>query len=172
MNADDVVGEHLNDSTEEQGSLKQSLLGHPIIGLVFRLVLAGVMGVAGAVKLFEPHGARDAILAYRLLPPSWAPVLGYLLPGVEVCVAVLLLVGLFVRLSAVVCTVLMAMFIFGIASVWVRGYSIDCGCFGGGGELNPAGKNVRYATEIARDTGLGLIGLWLIKWPKTKFAVE
>lgn len=167
MSADDVV--EIQDEPEVQ---KQSWLGHPVIGLVFRLILAGVMGVAGVIKLLEPHGARDAILAYRLLPPSWAPVLGYLLPGVEVCIAVLLFVGLFVRISAVVSTVLMAMFIFGIASVWVRGYSIDCGCFGGGGELNPEGKDLRYATEIARDTVLALVGLWLIKWPRTAFAVE
>ena len=168
MSADDVV---IVDENEDS-TASRTLLGHPHIGLAIRLLLAGVMGAAGAIKLFEPHGARDAILAYRLLPPSWAPVLGYLLPGVEVCIAVLLIIGLFVRVSALVCTILMVMFIIGISSVWIRGYSIDCGCFGGGGDLSPEGMARRYTTEIARDAGLALLGLWLVKWPKTTLALE
>lgn len=148
------------------------LLGNSTIGFVFRLILAGVLTYAGTIKILEPHGARDAIMAYRLLPPSWAPLLGYILPAAEIAFGLLLLVGLFVRMSGLFSAVIMLLFIFGIASVWIRGYSIDCGCFGGGGDISPAGRAKRYSVEIVRDVLLGLMGLWLYLWPKTIFALE
>lgn len=108
----------------------------PWLGLVFRLVLAGILGYAGLVKLFEPDGAKRAILAYRIFPPEWAGFLGWGMPILEVVLALLLLMGLFTRWAALVTGLLMVAFIAGIISVWQRGYSIDCGCFGGGGDVS------------------------------------
>jgi uncharacterized membrane protein YphA (DoxX/SURF4 family) len=146
--------------------------GNELVGLLFRLVLAGVLLYASLVKLFEPHGARDAILAYRVFPPAIAPVLGYALPLLEVALGIFLLAGLFVRISGLLTALLMIAFILGIASVWARGYSIDCGCFGGGGDISPEGRATRYTIEIIRDFAFTLMGLWLYRWPKTKFALE
>ena len=146
--------------------------GNPAIGTIFRLILAGVLGVAGYVKMIEPHGARDAIMAYRLLPPAVAPFLGYALPAAEIVLGALLLVGLFVRLSGLISAILMVFFIIGIASVWIRGYSIDCGCFGGGGDISADGIARKYTTEIVRDACLTLIGLWLFRWPHTLVSLE
>lgn len=150
----------------------RKFFGHPAIGTVFRLVLAGVLLYAGGVKMTEPHGARDAINAYRLFPPSWAPLMGYALPALEIGLGLLLLVGLFVRISGLVTAVLMTFFVFGIASVWARGYSIDCGCFGGGGDISPHGRAVRYSQEIARDLMFTGMGVWLAIWPRTLLALE
>lgn len=147
-------------------------LGNELIGFIFRLILAIVMLYAGGIKLFEPHGARDAILAYRIFPPELAPILGYALPIAEIAIGIFLLIGLFVRLSAVFTAILMVAFIIGIVSVWVRGYSIDCGCFGGGGDISPEGRNARYTQEIIRDLAFTLMALWLSKWPRTKFSLE
>jgi uncharacterized membrane protein YphA (DoxX/SURF4 family) len=146
--------------------------GNPAIGTIFRLVLAGVLGIAGYVKMIEPHGARDAIMAYRLLPPSIAPFLGYALPAAEIVLAALLLVGLFVRISGLISAALMVLFIIGIASVWIRGYSIDCGCFGGGGDISADGIARKYTVEIVRDACLALMGLWLFRWPHTLVSLE
>lgn len=142
------------------------------IGLGARLVLAGVLGYAGLVKLFEPGGARGAILAYRIFPVSWADALGWVLPGLEVLLALLLLVGLFTRWAGLASAVLMLGFVAGIASVWARGYSIDCGCFGGGGDVSPEGAAARYTIEIARDVLFAALGLWLAIWPRTKFSLD
>lgn len=150
----------------------KSLAGNAVIGTLFRLVLAGVLLYAGGVKMFEPNGARDAINAYRVFPPSWAPALGYALPLAEIGLGLLLLAGIYVRLSAAVTAVLMVAFVAGIASVWIRGYSIDCGCFGGGGDISPAGRASRYSQEIARDLLFAGMGVWLAKWPRTRWALE
>ncbi len=142
------------------------------IGLVLRIALAGVLGWAGAVKLVEPNGARDAIIAYRVFPPSWVDFLGWALPGVEVVLAILLLVGLFTRWAALATALLMVGFIVGISSVWIRGYSIDCGCFGGGGDISEEGKTWRYTSEILRDVLFTAMALWLVRWPRTKFSLD
>jgi len=149
------------------------LLSNPYSGLVSRLVLALVLLVAGGAKFFEGgFAAQRAINAYKVFPPSWAPFLGYALPGLEIVLGLLLLVGMFVRISSLITALLMTGFIAGIISVWVRGYSIDCGCFGGGGEVSGAGKNLRYAKEILRDLLFVGIAVRLAIWPHTPLAFE
>jgi len=151
----------------------KALLSHPYFGLLSRLVLAGVLIAAGGAKFFEGgFAAQRAINAYKVFPPSWAPFLGYALPGLEIVLGLLLLVGMFVRISSLVTAVLMTGFIAGIISVWVRGYSIDCGCFGGGGDVSEAGKNLRYSKEILRDLLFVGLAIRLVVWSHTPFAFE
>ena len=142
------------------------------IGLICRLVLAAVWLYAGLIKLFETGGARDAIIGYRIFPASWVSFLGYLLPATEVTLGLLLLIGLFTRVAAGLSGLLMLAFVVGIASVWARGYNIDCGCFGGGGDITGAGSNLRYTKEIARDLGFTLLGAWLVWRPRTLFSLD
>ncbi|HEY7858212.1 MAG TPA: MauE/DoxX family redox-associated membrane protein [Candidatus Nanopelagicales bacterium] len=142
------------------------------IGTVLRIALAGILGYAGIVKLLETNGAREAIIAYRVFPASWVTFLGWALPTAEVVLALLLLIGLFTRWAAVATALLMVGFIIGISSVWIRGYSIDCGCFGGGGDISGAGKTWRYTSEILRDLLFTGMAVWLVAWPRTKFSFD
>ena len=69
----------------------------------------------------------------------------------------------------------MIVFIAAIASVWARGLLIDCGCFGGGGEIDPSLKSQvhrAYFTEIMRDLGLALTALYLYLFPYGKLSFE
>ena len=143
-----------------------------LIATVFRFVLSGVLLYAGGIKIMEPHGARDAIFAYRIFPASWGSVLGYALPLLEIGLGLLLLIGLFVRMSAIITAFLMLAFVAGIASVWARGYSIDCGCFGGGGDISASGRAARYTQEILRDLLFAGMGFWLFARPRTLLALE
>ena len=143
------------------------------IGTLFRLVLAGILFWSGLAKLVESNDTRrEAILAYRVFPPSWADLLGWALPALEVGLAALLLVGLFTRAAALVTALLMLGFILGISSVWIRGYSIDCGCFGGGGVVGEEGKVWRYTSELLRDFLFMGMATWLVAWPTTRFALD
>ena len=67
------------------------------VATVLRLVLAGVLGVAGALKVPDPAESVRAVRAYDLLPEALVPAIGYGLPLLELAVAVLLLLGLFTR---------------------------------------------------------------------------
>ena len=142
----------------------------PWVGLVVRLVLAGVFAVAGALKLPDPGESLRAVRAYRLLPESLVPAVGYGLPALEVVLALVLLVGVATRFAAVVSAVLLVAFIVGVASAAARGLSIDCGCFGGGGEV--AAVQTRYVEEIVRDAALLAGALLLVRWPSTRFSVD
>ena len=143
------------------------------IGTLFRLVLAGILFWSGLAKLFESSdGRREAILAYRVFPAAWVDALGWALPGFEVALGALLLMGLFTRWSALLTALLMLGFIVGISSVWIRGYSIDCGCFGGGGNVGEDGKTWRYTAELLRDFLFMGMGVWLVAWPTTKLALD
>src|SRR5450759_5185221 len=106
------------------------------VGLLARLILGVVLIVAGALKVTSPAVSARAVNAFQILPYEVARYVGYALPVVEIVVGVLLVTGLFTRLSAVVGGLLMLAFLVGIISAWVRGLNIDCGCFGGGGRLD------------------------------------
>ena len=75
-------------------------LGNPWIGLVFRLVLAAILIYAGAIKLFEPGGARDAIVAYRIFGGNIPEILGWAVPIAEVIIGLLLRISDSVRTEA------------------------------------------------------------------------
>ncbi|GGD16264.1 MauE/DoxX family redox-associated membrane protein [Nocardioides daphniae] len=142
----------------------------PWIGLVARLATGGVWLVAGAIKLPDPYESISAVRAYEVLPEALVPAVGYLLPVVEVAIGLLLILGLLTRTSSVASAILFAVFVAGIASVWVRGIEIDCGCFGGGGEKE--GASAEYPLEIARDLGLMLLSVWLVWRPRTRWALD
>ena len=143
------------------------------IGTVLRLVLAGILFWSGLAKLLESNDARrEAILAYRVFPPGTVDFLGWALPSFEVALAALLLIGLFTRWAALATALLMLGFIVGISSVWIRGYSIDCGCFGGGGNVSEDGKALRYTSELLRDFLFMGMAVWLVAWPTTKLAID
>jgi uncharacterized membrane protein YphA (DoxX/SURF4 family) len=142
----------------------------PWIGLIARLTLGGVLLIAGYLKAFTPDKSMMAVRAYEILPIWLANVLGIILPWLEIGAGILLILGVAIRYAAIFGAGLMIVFVIAIAQAWARGLSIDCGCFGGGGTIDPS--QTRYLEEILRDAGLALCGIYLIRYPSTKFALE
>ncbi len=147
----------------------------PVVTLLARLILGGVLLAAGGLKVFKPTDSANAVAAYKLMPTEIAHLIGYALPWLEVAIGLLLIVGFMVRPAAVLSGLIMIVFIGAIASVWARGMLIDCGCFGGGGEIDPSlASEVRmnYFIEIMRDLGLALAALYLYFFPYGKLSIE
>ena len=142
----------------------------PWLGLVARLVLGGVLLIAGYLKAFTIDKSQMAVRAYEILPIPLANFLGIILPWLEIGAGLLLILGFAVRYSAIFGTALMLIFVIAISQAWARGLSIDCGCFGGGGKVAPG--ETKYLSEILRDLGLAALGIYLIRYPKTRFALE
>jgi hypothetical protein len=65
---------------------------------------------------------------------------------------------------------LLLVYIAGVVQSSVRGLTIDCGCFGGGGQV--AAGQTQYPQEILRDTGFLVLAVWLAVRPRTLFAVD
>ena len=151
--------------------MKESLIkAQPWLGLISRLVLGGVLFIAGYLKVSTPDKSQMAVRAYEVLPISLANLIGLLLPYVEIGIGLLLILGVYTRISAALGGAIMVVFIVAIAQAWARGLTIDCGCFGGGGQV--AASETKYLSEIIRDTGLVLLALYLIRYPNTKFSID
>jgi len=142
----------------------------PWVGLLARLVLGGVLLAAGLLKYQHLDKSQMAVRAYEMLPIALANFLGIILPFVEIAVGILLIIGEAIRISALVGGVLMFAFMIGISQAWARGLSIDCGCFGGGGQVEPGTAN--YLPELLRDGGLGLLAIYLFRYPQSKFGLD
>ena len=142
----------------------------PWISTVVRLVLAGVFLAAGGLKAVDPQSSVAAVRAYELLPPALETVVGWGLPFAEIALGLLLVIGAFTRVLALASGLLLAVFIAGVLSAALRGLSIDCGCFGGGGTVAPG--QTEYTGELVRDGALLLLALWLVWQPRSRFAFE
>ena len=142
----------------------------PWLGLISRLILGGVLFIAGYLKVGTPDKSQMAVRAYEVLPISLANPIGLLLPYVEIGLGLFLILGVYTRISAALGGAIMVIFIVAIAQAWARGLTIVCGCFGGGGQV--AASETKYLSEISRDTGLVLLALYLIRYPKTKFSID
>jgi len=140
------------------------------IGLAARLTIGGVWIVAGWLKAFNPYSAGAAVRAYEIFPTDLATLIGQALPWIELALGLLLVLGVFTRPAAALSAVLLVAFIIGIASAWARGLSIDCGCFGGGGTVEPG--ETKYLQEIIRDIGLVLLCALLYLRPRTALSVD
>jgi protein-disulfide isomerase/uncharacterized membrane protein YphA (DoxX/SURF4 family) len=145
--------------------------------VVARLVLAAVLAYAALTKIGDPAATVRAVRAYQLLPEAVVVPFGHALPWVELALAVLLLLGVAIRLTAALTAAVMALFVVGIATAWARGLKIDCGCFGGGGVT----ADPSYAGELARDglllglaIGLAVLGrsAWALQRPAPALPVE
>ena len=147
----------------------------PYLTVLARLLLGGVLLVAGGLKVSKPTDSANAVAAYKLLPINIAHLFGYALPWFEVALGILLIAGILLRPAAIAGGLIMLVFIAAIASAWARGLWLDCGCFGGGGEIDPslADQVLRtYFIEIMRDLGLALTALYLYFFPYGKLSFE
>lgn len=145
----------------------------PWLTFLFRLILGGVLLVAGALKVTDPYSSATSVRAYQILPVDLANFLGFVLPFAEVVIGIFLIVGIWVRLNAIAGGALMVMFIIAIGQAWIRGISLDCGCFGKGGLLETDELPVwNYTIEIARDIVLAVFAFYIYRFPKGKLGLD
>jgi uncharacterized membrane protein YphA (DoxX/SURF4 family) len=142
----------------------------PWATLAARILLGVVLLLAGYLKAKSPAQAQMAVRAYKLLPISIANIFGLSLPWLEIGAGILLIVGIAVRYAALFGGLLMLLFVAAISQAWARGLSIDCGCFGGGGQV--AAGHTKYLQEILRDLGLTLSAVFLYLNPHGKFGLD
>jgi uncharacterized membrane protein YphA (DoxX/SURF4 family) len=145
----------------------------PWLTLLLRLILGGVLLVAGALKVTDPYSSATSVRAYQILPVDLANFLGFVLPFAEVAIGIFLIVGIWVRLNAIAGGALMIMFIIAISQAWIRGISLDCGCFGNGGLLESDELPVwNYTLEIARDIVLAAFAVYIYRFPQGKLGLD
>lgn len=133
-----------------------------IVSTVLRLGLGAVWLVAGALKINDPGGMVRSVRAFRILPEALVQPVAYAVPFLEIALGLLLIVGLAVRVTALLSALMFATYIAAIASAAARGLRIDCGCFSTGGDL-AADAPTHYTSELIRDSLL-LAAAALLTW--------
>ena len=107
------------------------LLLHPYFTLLCRVVLGGVLIFAGIVKLPHTRTLIWEIDQYHILPSSLATVYGHTLPPLEIVLGSLLVLGVWLKISASLSGLLVLSFTIARITAFARGLDIDiCPCFG------------------------------------------
>lgn len=145
----------------------------PWLTFFCRLILGGVLLIAGGLKAADPYASATSVRAYQVLPIPIANFLGFVLPFIEVGLGIFLIIGIWVKFVSVLGAALMLVFVVAIGQAWARGISLDCGCFGKGGLRDTAELPVlTYTTEILRDIGLAALGGYLYRFPRGKLGLD
>ena len=106
--------------------------GRRWIVIALRVILGGIFLYAGYVKLKEPWELFAlAITQYQLLPMKAVEIVARALPWLEVALGVMLIAGVWLRISASLTSALLLVFFGLMIRSYAMGMKINCGCFGG-----------------------------------------
>ena len=136
------------------------------LGLAVRLAAAVVWIVSGAVKIPEIQSFRVLVQRYGILPDVLAGPFAYILPFFELAIGLYLAAGLFVQGTALVGTLLFALFLTAQASAWARGINLDCGCFG------TLIQTTVGPLTILRDFSLGIPTFLMLAFPARTLSLD
>lgn len=124
---------------------------------LLRLILGGIFVYSGGAKVFDPGAFQGEIANFDLVSWGLAGLVAVYLPWLELACGLALIAKWKERGSVAVLSCLMIIFIGFVASAWVRGLDVSCGCFG------TSNTATSYPLWIARNL-LILGGLIAISW--------
>jgi uncharacterized membrane protein YphA (DoxX/SURF4 family) len=99
---------------------------------LLRIIIGGIFIYASFDKIIHPDRFAEIIMDYEILPWSLINISAIWLPCLELIVGVLVIGGIWVRISSFLLIGLMVLFIGGISYSLARGVSLHCGCFSTG----------------------------------------
>jgi uncharacterized membrane protein YphA (DoxX/SURF4 family) len=133
---------------------------------VIRLLLGGLLLVAGALKVGHSVDLAAAMAGFRLLPPAVIGPLALALPFIEVFLGLYLVAGLFTRIAATVACLQFLVYAGAIASAVIRHIPANCGCFG------PGDAAAADWPHVAFDLSLALVSAFIAYGAPGAFAVD
>ena len=96
---------------------------------VCRILLGVLFIVAGGMKVTDPSAMKEAVAAYNVVPDAFVPLIAVVLPWLELLCGVMLILNMFSRSVALIFTVLIIGFMYGVGLNMYRGVEMECGCF-------------------------------------------
>lgn len=104
-------------------------LQNPTLGLICRLILGGVFVYASIDKIMQPDQFARIVFNYHLVPANLINIFAVILPWVEFGAGIFLILGIWPRAAGTILTALVVVFLLALAINWIRGVSLECGCF-------------------------------------------
>jgi uncharacterized membrane protein YphA (DoxX/SURF4 family) len=103
------------------------------LALVLRIALGAILVYSAWSKLKDSWALfAMAVDSYQVLPMWGVQLVARTLPWVELLIGVLLIVGRWMRVAAVGCSLLLLVFFGLMVRAHLKGMEINCGCFGPG----------------------------------------
>ncbi len=138
-----------------------TIVSDPMIDLCLRFVLALVFAGAAMSKLQNTDEFHGVVRNFRLLPRSIDGAFAFVLPWIELALAVSLITGLGLAAGSTAAGALLVIFAIAIAINIVRGRTeIDCGCFRHG-----LRQHLNWAL-VSRNAGLAAAAFWVATQPE------
>ena len=100
-----------------------------VIILAARLILGGVFVFASIDKILHPAAFAEAVYNYQILPDNLINLTAIVLPWLELVLGSLLIIGVWLPGSILICNLLLLTFIAVLIYNLARGLDIHCGCF-------------------------------------------
>jgi len=137
------------------------------LGLIFRLALGVIFLIAGYEKIISPADFASSIRNYRIVPHLAVNIMAITMPWLEFFCGIFLILGIFIRTSAMLVSLMLVVFSIAIISAIIRGLDIDCGCF----------KNILMAGKVGwnkffQDILMLVMGLHIFLFPNHFLSVE
>lgn len=107
----------------------EKVVSNKYVVFAARVILGVVFIYASLEKIQHPGEFAQAIYNYRMVPNVVINVMAIVLPWLELICGILIIVGVFVRGSALLIGAMLAVFIIALSSALMRGLDISCGCF-------------------------------------------
>jgi uncharacterized membrane protein YphA (DoxX/SURF4 family) len=144
---------------------------HPSTGLLARLILGWVFIYASLDKIVHPELFAEAVYNYQLSPEVAVNLVALWLPWLELLSGALLVLGVWVRGSSLLLSVLMLVFLGALGINLARGLDIHCGCF------TTQGSDPMTILSLFRDSlflffALYLFWLYQVKSVPVKFSLS
>ncbi len=124
------------------------------IVLLASLAFGALFVWSGIAKVKNPISFAEAVRNFRIVGDPVAPALAHFLPWLEVFAGLGAMWERTRQGAVALLTLLLLGFTVAVASAWVRGLDISCGCFGSAEAMN-------YPVKIAQNLGLVAVGIWL-----------
>jgi uncharacterized membrane protein YphA (DoxX/SURF4 family) len=131
-----------------------------VAALVLRVVLGVIFVYAAGLKLRDPWALfAMAIDSYQVLPVWAVELVARVLPWFELLLGILLIAGLWRRVSTTAASLLLVVFFSLMVRALAKGMQIDCGCFGPGERLSWI-TLVRDGALLASSLFVAFMALW------------
>jgi putative oxidoreductase len=128
-----------------------------IILLIIRCLLFAIFAYAGMVKTMDVSSFYHDIRLYHLLPDEAAWYWAHYLPWLEMAAGAGLMIKCTRASSCLIISLLLLVFMGAAVSAWLRGFNIECGCFGQ--HLSPS----NYLWILLRDLAMFVGAIYLLK---------
>ena len=143
----------------------KKILENPVINLIARLVLGYIFIKASVGKIVDPSGFANEIANYQIMFHEGLHIIALILPWLEFLLAVMLILGIRLRASAILSSALMVVFIGAVLSAMARGLDISCGCFG------PSSDKVGW-NKVFENLGYLILSVYIWIYPMKDISVE